>query len=118
MANEEEVTDDLSKAPVENKPIANKLIENKSVENVENEPIETKDIDKELTTVKKGKDYSHLEQILSSNDDLLPESRLGNLDAKVLKKLGLTSNRMKTNDFLYFYQLILPICDTVRSGIN
>ena len=25
---------------------------------------------------------------------------------------------MKTNDFLFFYQLILPICDTEKSGVK
>ena len=52
-----------------------------------------------------------------SNVVLFPSSRLGKLDVRVLKKMGLTSNIMKTNDFLFFLQLILPICDTKKSGI-
>ena len=108
IANKEEMTESLPNHPVENE----------SVENVEKKSIEKKDIDKEPTTVKEVKDCSHLERISSSSEDLMPESRLGNLDAKVLKKLGLNSTRMKTNDFLFFYQLILPICDTARSGIR
>ena len=114
MANEEEVTDDVSTDPVEKDTIENETIEDKSTETVEkNEKNETTKAH-DTNEVKK---YSHLERISSNCDELMPESRLGNLDAKVLKKLGLTSNRMKTNDFLFFYQLILPICDTARSGI-
>ena len=54
----------------------------------------------------------------TTKDNLFPESRLGCLDAEVLKKLGLTSSIMKTNDFLFFFQLILPICDVEYSGVS
>ena len=53
-----------------------------------------------------------------TDDSLFPENRLGCLDGTVLKRLGLTSSRMKTNDFLFFYPLVLPICNTERSGIT
>ena len=59
-----------------------------------------------------------LERVGVEEDDLFPESRLGSLDADVLRKLGLTSSTVKTNDFLFFLQLILPMCDPHRSGIN
>ena len=49
---------------------------------------------------------------------MFPKSRLGSLDVKVLKKLGLTSSTMKTNYFLFFLQLILPMCDPERSGVE
>ena len=51
-------------------------------------------------------------------DDLFPKSWLGFLDVNVLKKLGLSSSTVKTNDFLFFLQLILPMCDPERSRIN
>ena len=49
--------------------------------------------------------------------DLKPESRKGCLDAGLLKKHGLTAERMK-RDPLFFLQLLLPICDPSRSGID
>ena len=54
----------------------------------------------------------------ATEEEMFPEDRLGNLDARVLTALGLKSSTMKTNDFLFFYQLILPICNTQRSGIR
>ena len=51
-------------------------------------------------------------------DDLFPKSRLGSLDENVLKKLGLLSSTVKTNYFRFFFQLILPMYDPERSGIN
>ena len=51
-------------------------------------------------------------------DDLFPKSRLGCLDADVLRELVLTPSRVKTNDFLFSLQLILPMCDPQRLGIN
>ena len=59
-----------------------------------------------------------LERVGVENDDLFPKSRLGSLDADVLRELGLTSSTVKTNDFLFTLQLILPICDPQRSVIN
>ena len=53
-----------------------------------------------------------------TDDEMFPKSRLGSLDVKVLKKLGLTSSTMKTNYFLFFLQLILPMCDPERSGVE
>ena len=40
------------------------------------------------------------------------------MDPGVLNKLGLTAARIQDEDALFFYQLILPICDTKRSGIE
>ena len=48
---------------------------------------------------------------------LLPNARMGYLDKDALKKLGMSKTRMDTKDFLFFYQLLLPICDISKSGI-
>ena len=53
-----------------------------------------------------------------TDDNLFLDYSRGCLDIKVLKKLGLTSQVMKTNDFLFFYQLILQTCDTEKSGVK
>jgi len=50
--------------------------------------------------------------------DLFPASRKGSLDAEVLAKLGLTRSRMQNCDALFFYQLLFPMCDPKRSGID
>ena len=39
------------------------------------------------------------------------------LDRDVLRKLGLTKHRMVVQDALFFYQLLIPICDVNNSGI-
>ena len=54
----------------------------------------------------------------SSMNNLFPKTRLGCLDVDMLRKLGMSAKVMDTNDFLFFYQLILPICDTNKSGID
>ena len=43
--------------------------------------------------------------------DLFPDARKGSLDADVLQKLGLNPQRMHDCDALFFYQLLLPMCD-------
>ena len=54
--------------------------------------------------------------------NIFPAERKGSLDGDLLKKLGLTINRMRDRyflpDALFFYQLILPICDPSKSGIE
>ncbi len=42
----------------------------------------------------------------------IPESWIGFFDGNKLQKWGLSSCIIKTNDFLFFFQLILQICDT------
>ena len=54
----------------------------------------------------------------TSLKDLFPKSRLGCLDVDVLRELGMNAKVMETDNFLFFYQLILPICDTKKSGID
>ena len=53
--------------------------------------------------------------------NLFPHERKSSLDAELLKSLGLTIERMRNRAFLpdalFFYQLILPICDPSQSGI-
>ena len=66
----------------------------------------------------KAVDDDVLERVGVEQDDLFPKSRLGSLDADILRKLGLASSTVKTNNFLFFLQFILPMCDPQRSGIN
>ena len=53
----------------------------------------------------------------ATTSNLFPEERKGSLDADTLKKLGLTKERVQSLDALFFFQLILPICDVRKSGI-
>ena len=48
--------------------------------------------------------------------DLKPEPRRGCLDANVLRKHGLTAERMR-RDPLFFYQLLFPFCAPSDSGV-
>ena len=36
----------------------------------------------------------------------------------LLKKMDLTDDRMKSEDALFFAQLVIPICDPAKSGIK
>lgn len=49
--------------------------------------------------------------------NLFPKERKGYLDKELLECLGLTAERMRKPDALFFFQLILPICDPKNSGI-
>lgn len=49
---------------------------------------------------------------------LLPESRKGRLDYKLLKQLGLSKTRLLRHDPLFFYQLLLPICRIDKSDVQ
>ncbi|KAL7528119.1 hypothetical protein ACHAXR_005384 [Thalassiosira sp. AJA248-18] len=49
--------------------------------------------------------------------DIKPSDRKGCLDVDVLKQHGMTADRAK-NDPLFIFQLLLPMCDPKRSGIN
>lgn len=48
--------------------------------------------------------------------NLKPESRKGSLDASILRKHGLNSERMR-HDPLFFYQLLFPFCSPSDSGV-
>ena len=56
----------------------------------------------------------------ATRDNLHPECRKGSIDGNLLKKLGLTKDRMSeadgAPDSLFFYQLLLPIHDTRNGG--
>ena len=54
----------------------------------------------------------------ASTTNLFPEEMKGCLDANLLRKLGLTKKRMEETDALFFYQLLLPICDPSKSGVE
>ena len=53
----------------------------------------------------------------ATTSNLFPKEMLGELDADILERLGLSENRMKEVDPLFFFQLLLPLCDTAKSGI-
>jgi hypothetical protein len=53
-----------------------------------------------------------------SPENLFPKSRQGCLDTELLKKMGLTEARMVNEDALFFLQLLLPMCDPTKSGID
>ena len=54
----------------------------------------------------------------ASKDNMFPSNRKAKLDGALLKKMGLTRKRMVEGDALFFYQLIVPICDPAKSGIE
>jgi hypothetical protein len=59
----------------------------------------------------------------TTDKNLFPDERKGFLDAKKLESLGLTSKQTKTGiqgecDSLFFYQLLLPICDSKKNYIT
>jgi hypothetical protein len=54
----------------------------------------------------------------ASPENLFPKTRQGCLDAELLKKMGLTEARMANEDALFFLQLLLPMCDPAKSGID
>lgn len=53
----------------------------------------------------------------ATTSNLFPKEMEGCLDVNVLKRLGLTKERITCVDALFFYQLLLPICDPSKSGI-
>ena len=54
----------------------------------------------------------------ATTSNLFPKEMEGHLDADILKKLGLTKERVTKVDALFFFQLILPFCDPSKSGIE
>lgn len=50
----------------------------------------------------------------ATTSNLFPEEMDGALDADVLKKLGLDEFRMENADALFFFQLVLPLCDPTK----
>ena len=51
-------------------------------------------------------------------DKIFPRSRQLFLDKKILKKLGITQRVIRERDFLFFYQIMFPLCDTSLSVIR
>lgn len=49
--------------------------------------------------------------------NLFPKEMRGELDRDLLSSSGLTEERMKNTDTLFFFQLLQPICDPSKSGI-
>jgi hypothetical protein len=54
----------------------------------------------------------------ASQINLFPEERKGYLDYELLKKMGLTKKRIVNCDPLFFKQLLQPMCDPEKSGIQ
>ena len=54
----------------------------------------------------------------ASKSEPFPDSRQGKLDKSLLLRMGLTKERMEIGDALFFYQLLLPMCDPAQSGID
>ena len=54
----------------------------------------------------------------ATRENLFPEERRSKLDATLLKRMGLTRARVQRCDALFFYQLVLPLCNPSRSGIE
>jgi hypothetical protein len=54
----------------------------------------------------------------ATREDLFPTDRDVKLDVTFLKKMGLSKQRMKQCNALFFNQLLLPIVDPVMSGID
>jgi hypothetical protein len=53
-----------------------------------------------------------------TDEEMFPKERKGFLDAEKLRALGLSKARMKDCDALFFYQLLFPIGDPKRSGVE
>lgn len=54
----------------------------------------------------------------ATTSNLFPKEMEGSLDVDILKKLGCNEERVKNVDALFFYQLLLPLCDTSKSGVE
>ena len=64
-----------------------------------------------------GSGYPSLGHGDASSENMMPDSRKGKLDACLLATMGLTHIIMENIDVLFFYQLLMPMCNPVRSGI-
>jgi hypothetical protein len=54
----------------------------------------------------------------ATNTNAFPENRKGRLDYRLLKRMKLTKKRIVEGDALFFFQLLLPIGDPKKSGIE
>ena len=84
---------------------------NESIEDGNGAEIFHDTLDGDMVVDAKAVSENVLEREGVEKDDLFPKSRLGCLDADVLRELGLTPSTVKTNDSLFFLQLLLPTCD-------
>ena len=65
------------------------------------------------------KDDEGLSRKHASVKNMFPKERLGSLDADLLRKLGMNTDVLEHNDCLFFfYQLLLPICNIEKSGVE
>jgi len=72
----------------------------------------------ESNSIKENETSSNMHRIGINNDNLFPESRLGCLDTDKLKKLGMAQHILNKKDFLFFLQLVLPLGDPEKSGVE
>ena len=54
----------------------------------------------------------------ATTTNLFPDETKGYLDADILRELGLTKEVMESVDALFFFQLLLPLCDPAQSGVE
>ena len=54
---------------------------------------------------------SHSHRHGATRENLFPDERIGSLDGDLLKKMGLTAERVTDCDSLFFHQLLLPVCN-------
>jgi len=54
----------------------------------------------------------------ASTSNLFPAEMKGHLDVDIMKRLGCNEDRVKKADALFFFQLLLPFCDTSKSGVR
>ena len=72
----------------------------------------------ESNSVNEKEASSNMHRIGSTKENLFPKARLGCLDTDKLKKLGMGIRVLNKKDFLFFLQLILPLGDPEKSGVE
>ena len=53
-----------------------------------------------------------------TKEDPKPDSRKGHINANILRKHGLTEARMKHNDEFWFFEMMFPVCNLVKSTVD
>jgi len=70
-----------------------------------------------MSSINKELNMKPFHRVGCGRDNMFPDDRKGRLNPNLLEKMGLTSERMQECDALFFYQLLLPICDPSKSGV-
>src|SRR5210317_1896359 len=53
----------------------------------------------------------------ATTQEMFPDSRKGSMDVEVLKRCGLSSERMINQDAMFWFQILLPFGDPTKSGV-